>query len=531
LFPVRFWIILAAALMMVAPWMWRGIPSGHDFEFHLNSWMEVAAQWHNHIVLPRWAAQANYGYGEPRFIFYPPFSWTLGALLGLLLPWKLAPAAYVVCVLALAGCAMFVLAREYLPPTDALFAALFYPLNPYHIVIVYWRSAYAELLAAALLPLVLLFILRLERGGRSATICLALVMAAGWYSNAPAAVMINYSAAILVGVVAWRLRSPRVLLQGSFAILVAAGLAAFYILPAAYEQRWIQISQVLSPGVRPQDNFLFTTISDADHNRFNLLASLIAISEIVTGLASILVLLRRRSLHLAQLVLFAWAAFAIVLMLSPTLLLYRYLPELQFVQLPWRWLLCLNVPLALLLPMAFRRWPARTLICAAMLAVIAIVWVKVQPPWWDKAADITEMQQFQHGPGYEGTEEYVPTAGDAYEVDKNARKVTYDGPGSAQLHVLQWAPEFRFLTAEVTQPGALIMRLFNYPAWKVDVNDREADPSARDVTGQMVIPVGAGKNYVLISFRRSWDRTAGAWISFLTLIGVAFAGFKAWHAS
>jgi len=65
----------------------------------------------------------------------------------------------------------------------------------------------------------------------------------------------------------------------------------------------------------------------------------------------------------------------------------------------------------------------------------------------------------------------------------------------------------------------------------VDVNDREADPSARDVTGQMVIPVGAGKNYVLISFRRSWDRTAGAWISFLTLIGVAFAGFKAWHAS
>ena len=33
-------------------------------------------------------------------------------------------------------------------------------INPYHLVIVYWRSAFAELLAACLLPLLLLFILK-----------------------------------------------------------------------------------------------------------------------------------------------------------------------------------------------------------------------------------------------------------------------------------------------------------------------------------------------------------------------------------
>jgi len=273
--PARFGVIVAAASVMIAPWLWRGIPSGHDFEFHMNSWMEVAAQWGNHILVPRWAAQASYGYGEPRFIFYPPLSWTLGALLGSILPWKLAPAAYVVCVLTLAGCFMFLLAREYLPPNQAIFAALFYTLNPYYIVIVYWRSAYAELLAGALLPLLLFFILRLERNGRRAVIALALVVAAGWYSNAPAAVMINYSAAILIAVVALRRKSPQILLLGGLAILLGAALAAFYILPAAYEQKWIQISQVLSPGVRPQDNFLFTTVTDADHNRFNLLVSLV----------------------------------------------------------------------------------------------------------------------------------------------------------------------------------------------------------------------------------------------------------------
>ena len=531
LFPARFFVILTAAFLIVVPWLWRGIPSGHDFEFHLNSWMEVASQWHSHILLPRWAAQASFGYGEPRFIFYPPSSWKLGAIFGSILPWRLAPAAYVICVLTLAGCAMFMLAREHLSPQHALFAAIFYALNPYHIVIVYWRSAYAELLAGALLPLLLLCILRLADRGRRAIIPLALVIAAGWYCNAPAAVMINYSAAILIAVIALRQKSPRVLLWGSLAILLGALLAAFYLLPAVYEQRWIQIAQVLSPGVRPVDNFLFTTVSDADHNRFNLLVSLVAVSEIAAGMIAFAFLLRRRATNLFQVVLLAWMTVAVVLMLSPTLLLYDHLPELRYVQLPWRWLLCVNVPGAFLLPMAFPRWRMRAVLCGAMLVVIALVWVRVQPPWWDKAADITEMQQFQRGPGYEGTDEYVPIGGDAYEIDKNARKATYDGPGQAQLHILQWTPEFKFVSAEVSQPGQLVMKLFNYPAWKVDVNGREADTSTRDVTGQMVIPVAAGKNYVQISFTRTWDRTAGAWISFLCLLGVALAGFKTWHAS
>ena len=55
---------------------------------------------------------------------------------------------------------MFVLARRWLDRRDAIFAAVLYAANPYHLVIVYWRSAFAELLASCLVPLLLLFVLK-----------------------------------------------------------------------------------------------------------------------------------------------------------------------------------------------------------------------------------------------------------------------------------------------------------------------------------------------------------------------------------
>src|SRR5437667_7567831 len=141
--------IAAVAFCVVLPFVKFGIPSGHDFEFHFNSWIEVVEHWKQGVAYPHWAALAHYGYGEARFIFYPPVSWTLGAVLGAILSWEVVPGAYVWLALTLSGAAMFVLARRWLSPRDALFAAILYALNPYHLIIVYWRSSMAELLAAA----------------------------------------------------------------------------------------------------------------------------------------------------------------------------------------------------------------------------------------------------------------------------------------------------------------------------------------------------------------------------------------------
>lgn len=516
---------------MIAPFFFLGSPSGHDFEFHVNSWMEVLGQWKQGIVYPRWAALAHYGYGEARFIFYPPASWMLGAALGALLPWKAVPGTYVWLALTLSGCSMFLLARRWLDRRDAIFAAAFYAANPYFIVTVYWRSAFAELLAGALLPLLLLYVLRLEDEKTNAVMSLALIVAAAWLTNIPAAVMINYSLALLLVILAIDRRSPRVLWRGALAVLIGAALAGFFLLPAVYEQRWVNIAQALSAGVRPQDNFLFVTTHDIDHDRFNLLVSLVASAEIV--LLAIAVYLShtwRSRQPRVWWMLTGWSAFAVLFSFSFTVWFWEHLPELRYLQFPWRWLLCLNLALALLVTVAWRRWIMRLLICVAMLAVLAFAWHHIQAPWWETSGDFNELlDRQQSGAGYEGTDEYVPIGADPYEIKQDAPSVAVadsESPNQIEkLEIQRSNAESRAFTVVLAQPGDLVLRLFNYPAWQVEVNGRAVATSTRDVTGQMLIPVEAGENRVLIRLSRTWDRTLGGILSIVTalLVGILVA--------
>jgi hypothetical protein len=510
---------MTAAFAAVAPFLRLGNASGHDFEFHLYSWLEVVNQWKQGIIYPRWAEWAHYAYGEARFIFYPPASWTLGAALGALLPWKVAPGAYIWVVLSLSGCSMLALARRWMPRRDAIFAAVLYAVNPYYIVVIYWRSAYAELLAGALIPLLLLYVLRLEEERWRAAVPLAFVVAAAWLTNAPSAVMVNYSLVLLLAVIAFVRRSGRSVLPGLFSIGAGFLLAAFYVVPAIYEQKWVDISQVLGPGVRPQDNFLFTVLPDDLHNRFNELISIVAVAEMAIFLpaATILFKMRREKFWWPQVL---WGLAACVLMLSPTLFFWQHLPKLRFMQLPWRWLLCLNVPMVFLMVLVWKHWLTRTAIYLATLVVIFYCWHHVQEPWWDNALDMAEMHRnIQEQVGYEGTDEYVPLGADSYEIKQDARRVTMEGPGTAQIRVTRWDAESKSFVATVSAPGKLLLRLFNYPAWTVWVNGAVVTAENRAVTGQMSIPVQAGENRVEVEFARTWDRTLGGLVSVFSLIG------------
>ena len=517
-------IIMAAAFAVIVPFFFHGSASGHDFEFHLLSWMEVVHQWKQGILYPRWAQYAHWTYGEARFLFYPPTSWNLGALLGALLPWKLVSGAYTWIALTASGFSMYLLARRWLDSRDSTFAAVFYAANPYYLVIVYWRSAQAELLAGSLLPLLLLLVLRMEEEGKRIIVPLSLVLAAAWLTNAPAAMMVNYSLALLVLVLAIVRRNFRVLLHGAAAVALGAALASFYIVPAAFEEKWVNLDEVLAPGVRPQDNFLFTNIADDEHNRFNLLISTIAVAEMLTLCAAAFFTRRiRKDQPILWWTLLVWAATTTLVIFPITNILWQHLPNFRYVQLPWRWLLCLNVSFAVLVTMACRRWLTRVLLYAAMVALIWNLWHRVQQPWWDTAADIEEMHDaIEDGGGYEGVDEYVPARVDPYEVNKDAHQVTVVSGDAARIGIEKWTAEAKIFTANVSRPEQLRLRLFNYPAWKIKVNGRAVESTTQPGTGEMLFPVPAGLNKIQVTFVQTRDRLAGGIISLMALFVAIF---------
>jgi hypothetical protein len=542
---IRGWLLalgisLGTGLLVIAPFFCLGNASGHDFGFHAASWLDVAGQWKEGIVYPRWAEWANYGFGEPRFIFYPPLSWMLGAALSFVAPWNAVPGVFIVIAQTMAGLCSFALARRFLPASAALVGAAFCAANPYSLLIIYMRSDFAELLACALMPLVALTAVKLcgvaeirRRSWPRSMAYFAAVFAAVWLSNAPAGVIATYSLTLVFAWAALEEKSFRPLWRGAGGLALGFGLTGFYLLPAAYEQRWVNIAQALSPGLQPSDSFLYTMINDPEHSVFNWIASSVAVLVmVITGIAGIAAHRRtaqeneREETKKLWRLLLLLSAAAAMLMMRLSSIFWAHLPKLRFVQFPWRWMAILTVPYAYFLAaaMAWRRrgwiWGSVVLVIVAGTATFL-----VQRAWWD-SEDIPVLREaIASDQGFEGTDEYDPLGDDHTNLPEKALRVQIlpadDSGGTvpkAEIRIERWTAEERVLRVASHEPLKMGLRLLNYPAWRVEVNGNVVIPQRVETNGQMALELSPGTQRITVKFVRTPDRKLGTAISLIALL-------------
>jgi len=364
-------------------------------------------------------------------------------------------------------------------------------------------------------------------------------------------VMATYALTLAIAVGCVVRRSLRPLIPGGTAMAAGFGLAAFYILPAAREQRWVQIGQAINDELLPLHNFLFTRANEIGFVRFNWKVSWVALGTIlVTLAATAFAARRRREAPTVWWIAAAIGAAAVFLMVPPSTPLWRHLPKLQFMQFPWRWLEALGATYALFIAATMARVRKRRAWLVPALVLIATVGEAVaiiNTTWWDDEDVPSVADAIASAHGYEGTEEYMPVGGDRYQLPGNpddttrpddvsadpAPQIAMVDPASAstvpltgaRIQIVRWTAEKKIIATQSATPIRLAPRLLAYPAWQLKVDGQDATYEMWPATAQLIIPLPAGEHRIEIRFRRTWDRTAGAAITGLsaaTLLAFAF---------
>jgi hypothetical protein len=559
-------VILIAALIAIAPQLFLGNSCGHDFDFHLVSWLDAQASWRHGILYPHWSTSSNYGAGEPRFIFYPPLSWMLGAALGFVFPWKLVPIAITYLFLAGTGLSTRALARQNLdegPSALAGCAALF---SGYALFTAYERSDFGELAGGFWIPLLLLFMLRdrlphtpgVRRAFDGSAVPLALVLAGAWLSNAPVGVMASYLLAAFALAIAVLRRSGAPLLRAFTAAVLGLGLAAIYIVPAVVEQSWVNIRQAVDdPGYQVENSWLFAHHTDPSlelHDLELLKASAIAATMLAVAISGLLVCwarhqIRGRSRWWIPLAFIPCAILFLQFPISDPL--WRVVPELRFLQFPWRWLVVAEAPMAIFFASAV--WTKRSRWRMAVLTVCFIVFLVATGAAGfsffqdcDEEDAVAGMLNVYHaGTGFEGSDEYAPIGADntlvalglpaacfslsptdtlgQVSTDTNPAWTASQGTCAQTFSfAATGTPEHLRIHADVHQDGFLILRVRRYPAWDVRINGKPVDenqPARAD--GLIDVPVTPGSNQVTVDWTTTRDAWLGRFISLLALILLA----------
>jgi len=576
-------IICLAAFIATTPDLIWGNSCGHDFDFHLASWIDAQAAWRHGLLYPHWAASPNWGAGEPRFVFYPPLTWMLGAAFGAIFPWKGVQLAILCSFFALTGLSSRALARQLgLSEASATIAGCVALFSGYSMFTAYERSAFGELAGGFWIPLLLLLILRdrnprapaFRRACDGSAVLLALVVAGAWLSNAPLGVMASYLLAAVALVIALLRRSWAPILRSLIAVALGLGLSAIYLVPAAVEQRWVQIRQAVDdPGLAIENSFLFASHADPNldlHDLELLRVSIVAVIMLAIVFPALFVAWRRGQLPKDRSL---WIPLALIplailfLQFPVSLPIWNALPKLRFLQFPWRWLVALEAPMGILFAAAV--WPERPWLRKAVISACVALFLGTTAAslimfhqFCDAEDRVSGMlKAYQSGQGFEGVDEYAPPHADNSLVAIglpdacfSTSATTVLAAASSDGNIPEWdptnghcdatyswihnsghdSPEHRRLAADVPHAGFLILHLRDYAAWQIRVNGRllasGADPVLTTLPhrddGLMAVPVPSGHVELAIDWATTSDLAIGRWLTALSLVllaGLCFA--------
>jgi hypothetical protein len=531
--------VVAVALAAGGPLLQGQMVTGHDALEHAIRTAEFARALRAGIWWPEWAPNLGHGYGEPIFLFNPPLFYALAAIPVLVgAPVVSAMNLATMLLLVVGALGVFAWTARTFDRTAALVAATAYAWAPYVLLDVYVRQALTELTALCVLPWVLWGLARTcQAPGRIRLAQAAVSTALLLLSSTPAAVMVLPA---LLGQLAalGRWRRPGGLARGLAALALGLLLAATFWVPAAAERDLLRFDRLLTGAPAYTNHFVEPAqlVSSAwgygvsvpgpgDRMGFGLGEANLALAACGLGL---LALGRARGLVRRQ----AWLAIGLVglgaaLATELAAPVWERIPELQYLQFPWRFLVLPTLGCAMLaaLPTALlaHRRP-RAAILLALLSVTLILlsgWERARPSGLAVMADdaFTAAAVAARDRGRGTAYEYETIWAEGRPDDSpDGRLVARSG--AATVVELAETPHLERFSVDARSRVRLRLNTFYFPGWRVYVDGEARSIDYSNPSGLVEFTVERGDHLVEARFEPTTARWIGRLLSGLGFVAL-----------
>ena len=560
------WLLLALSVFAWGPLLTPAyFFEAHDAKHSVFFLVEFDQTFRDGYLWPRWAPDFAFGYGYPLFNLYAPLAFYAAELLHLL-GLSFVGAVKTMYVLATigAGFSMYGFVRRLFGRQAGLLAAVAYMYVPFHLVEIFVRSAFAEFVALAIIPLVFWAFtelvaapsLRRVAAAGLAYGMLALTHHSTLFTFSP--FLIVYILYLLAAKTGFRFKPlARRTVYAAGAGLLGAALAAIYLLPVITETRFIKVDQWTSGSYSYLQHFVyFSQLVSPDwgygYAGPGVLDDLsfqlgIAIISLVTF--ALVAMIVRPFPHRGTARFFAGSTLVIILLMSPPAgPVWQVIPIAALVQFPWR-LLGLTAFSTAVVAGSFlagsrqssatgngfmstrTHSPASVYLLALVLVLASFAYTLPQytgiPDWtgtplavinWDRGSIVDRVAMMSV------TEEQPQTSPmEPQYLNGEPLQVAGIIAGQATVETLHHGGASDKVRVIAAQPATMQFYTYDYPGWRVDMDGQPLAYRQQPPHGLITVDVPAGEHTLHLRMGSTWPRTSGAIISGLALI--ALIGF------
>lgn len=553
-------VVLAARSMLFTPGLYYNM---HD-DLQMMRQLELEKCFTDGQIPCRWVPDMGYGFGFPLFNFYPPLPYLIGELVRVF-GFSFVATAKILFALSLlvSGIGMYLLGQKFFGKLGGVLASIFYVWAPYHAVDVFVRGAMNEAWGLAWFPFILWAGYGLAVEKRNTTRWVS-ALALSWFalltSHNLMVLIFGPVFAIWMVIWLWQTGNWKRVWQFMVAGVLAFGLAAFFTLPAVFENSLTQISGQLIGYYDYTAHFvdlnqLFVTrfwgdgpsvwgVAD-DGMSFQVghihwIGALVIIALVMKvfgfrkNLNKLPTFLRKNPAILASLYLLLVSALSLFMTHTRSTFVWKLVPQLGYLQFPWRFLTLgiFGTSFAFGVLVKLIKIPRHSAIVVAALSIGLIVfnWDYFKPVWMGPVSD----QEKFSGVAWDlqqtaGIYDYLPkTAVTAPKAPKTTLGEVMQGEAvvTNEQQGTNWGEFDIVVDSETAQ---VRIGIFAFPNWVLTIDGQETPNylAADEMWGRMYIDVPQGSHHVRAQLTNTPIRTVSNWISILTW--AALLSFPVWR--